>query len=335
MARAAGLAGEQWSRWTMSDDVQEAIETAPDAFDSDAIEAAFCAGRAELRAKTWRVTWTTAPADYDTGGTETLETCGAWHGKTLRKVVIEPESYVYQTSRYWSGIHSSWDADPRIEEASIAARIAAENVARDAREAKRAAGLVWLQTATEDELDDYDTFEARGVRSDDVRAERKRREAETASKACADEWARCLAVIPEGATLVDAGEPSTRGVYGMIPGRAPHVYYAVRIVRSWPDDAEHANVMGEGNDNAGSASYVADWLASGRLRVAAPGEVPPRAVVARIGHEHVKAIRRVEVAGKVVWVGRAKFGETMVLDERGHLVRAAKIVAAALGGGAP
>ncbi len=330
MARAAGLAGEHWERWTMSDAVQEAIETSPDAFDSDAIEAAFLDGRRELRAKTWRICWTTAPDDYDTGGTETLETCGAWHNRTLRKVAIEPEHYVYQTARYGSGLHPAWDEDPRVVEAAMHAKIAAENIERDAREAKRAAGLVWLKTATEDALDDFDTFEARGVRFDDVRAERKRREAEDLEKNRTEEWARCLAVIVEGATLIDAGEPATRGVYGVIPGRPPHVYYAVRIVRGCPDDAEHANVMGEGNDNVGSVSYVADWLTSGRLRVAAPGEVPPRAVVARIGHERVKDIRRAEVGGKVVWIGRATFGETMVLDESGHLVRSKKIVAEAM-----
>ena len=330
MARAAGLAGEQWSRWTMSDAVQEAIETAPDAFDSDAIEAAFLDGRRELRAKTWRVCWTTAPDDYDNGGTETLETCGAWHNRTLRKVAIEPESYVYQTARYGSGLHPAWDEDPRVTEAAMHAKIAAENVERDAREAKRAAGLVWLKTATEDELDDFDTFEARGCRFDDVKAERKRREVEDTEKNRTEEWARCLPLVPEGATIIDPGEPAVRGTYGIIPGRPAHVYYSVRIVRGWPDDADHANVMGEGNDNAGSLVVVAEWLEKGRMRIAAPGEVPPRAVVVRIGHDRVKDIRRAEVGGKVVWVGSATWGNTMVLDENGHLVRSKKLAAEAL-----
>ena len=112
-----------------------------------------------------------------------------------------------------------------------------------------------------------------------------------------------------------------RGTYGIIPGRPAHVYYNVRIVKGWPDDADHANVMGEGNDNAGSLLVVAEWLSKGRMRIAAPGEVPPRAVVARIGHDRVKDIRRAEVGGKVVWVGSSTWGNTMVLDENGHLVR--------------
>jgi len=333
LAREAGRAGDRWSRWTSSDVVQDAINAAEVYPDTDAIEAAFCEGRRELRAATWRVCWTTAPADYDTNDVEPLETSAdTWHGKTLRKVAIDPEGYVYQTSRYGSGLHPVWDEDPRVEEARIQARVAAERIDREAREAKRAAGLVWLQTATEDELEDFDTFEARGVRYDDVRAEKKRRAACAADKARADEWARCLAAIPEGATLIDAGKPGKRGIYGWLPGRDPHVYYSVRIVRGWPDEADHANVMGEGDDNAGSASLVADYLTSGRLRVAAPGEVPPRAVVARIGHDRVKEIRRVEVEGRVVWVGRPLFaGEAIVLDEHGHLVRAKKVVAAALG----
>ena len=35
-----------------------------------------------------------------------------------------------------------------------------------------------------------------------------------------------------------------------------------------------------------------------------------------------------EAAGRVVWVGRPTFGETMVLDEKGHLVRAKKVLEA-------
>ena len=329
LAREAGRAGESWARWTASDTVQDAAMAGD--LDTDALTAAFDAGRREYRAATWRVCWTTAPADYDTCGTETLETAPApWHGKILRRVAIEPGSYAYQTARYSSGLHPSWEEDPRIEEARVAARIEADRAERTKREAERAAGLVWLQTATDNELDDCDTYEARGVRFDDVKTERKRRETENADRARAEEWARCLAVIPEGATLVDAGEPATRGMYGLIPGRPAHVYYAVRIVRGWPDDADHATVMGEGNDNAGCVSYVADWIARGRLRVAAPGEVPPRAVVARIGHDRARDIRRAEVGGKTVWIGRLTFGETLVLDENGHLVRSKKIVAAAL-----
>lgn len=50
-----------------------------------------------------------------------------------------------------------------------------------------------------------------------------------------------------------------------------------------------------------------------------------------IGTDRWKEIRRVEVGGKTVWVGRALFGsEDLVLDENGKLVRAKKIVEGAI-----
>ncbi len=334
MAREAGKAGRAWGEWTASDEVQAAIDAAPVYPDTDALEAAFCEGRRELRAKTWRVTWTTAPVDYDTAGTEALEACGDWYGKKLRRVAIEPGHYVYQTSRYWSGLHSSWDDDPRVAEATAKARLDTERADREAREAKRAAGLEWLKTATEDELEDFDTFEARGVRYDDVRAEKTRREADTGERARVAEWARCTAAIPEGATLVDEGTQGMRGVYGgWIAGHPSRVYHSVRIVRGWPDEADRANVVGEGNENAGSASLVAGYIASGRFRIAAPSEaIPPHAVIDRIGKERPwKEIRRVEVDGRVVWVARRLWASApMVLDDRGHIVRAKRLVEAAL-----
>jgi hypothetical protein len=51
-------------------------------------------------------------------------------------------------------------------------------------------------------------------------------------------------------------------------------------------------------------------------------------VLERIGHAHYASIRRVEAAGRVVWVGRPTYGETLVLDEKGHLVRAKKVLEA-------
>jgi hypothetical protein len=120
----------------------------------------------------------------------------------------------------------------------------------------------------------------------------------------------------------------------MIPGRAPRVYYAVKVQRGWPDDADHANVIGEGFDNAGSLLSVAEWIASGRLRIATEADaVPPRAVVERIGWDRLRDIRRVDVDGRAVWLGRALWGtETLVLDEKGHLVRSKKVRDAALRG---
>lgn len=54
-AKEAGRTGLDWSRWTASDEVQAAIDAAPVYPDTDALEAAYCEGRRELRIATWRV----------------------------------------------------------------------------------------------------------------------------------------------------------------------------------------------------------------------------------------------------------------------------------------
>ncbi|MGA7122392.1 MAG: hypothetical protein WBY94_19975 [Polyangiaceae bacterium] len=327
LAREAGCAGIDWGKWTASDEVQDLIDTS---FDSEPIKAAYAEGRRELLIATWRIVWTTAPEAYDGFGTQTIEACGTLYGKVLRRVVIEPSNYVYQTSRYGSGLHPSWEEDPRVEEARSQARIAASVAADNDRKAKHDAGIVWLQTtATDADLEDFDTFESRGLRYDEVRAEKQRRESVLVEERRDAEWAWCAAAVPDGVTLIDEGEAAVRGKWGIIPGRDAHVYYNVKIVRGFPNDADHANVIGDGNDNAGSLLYVAQWIKDGRLRIVKPEDnVPPRAVLERIGQDRVRDIRTVEVDGRKVWVGRPLFSlETLVLDEKGHLVRSKKILA--------
>jgi hypothetical protein len=329
MARAAGLAGQEWMRWTGSDEVQAIVDACEKHFETDTLEAAYCDGRRERRITVdgWRVLWTTAPADYDGFGTETIAIDGEWYGKPLRRIVVDPDYVNYQTARNDSGLHPTWEEDPRIAEAKAKERLEKDRAERAAYDAKRAEGLQWVRTATEDELEDLDTFEARGLKYADVRAEKVRRTEEAETFKRDTEWSRCLALIPDGATLIDDGQPSERGQFGVIRGRDPHVYHAVKIVRGWPDDADHANVMGEGHENAGSPAYVADWIASGRLRVAtAADNVPPYAVLKRIGHARLAEIRCHRVEGRTVWIGRATFGETMHLDDKGHLIRSKKIL---------
>ena len=333
LAREAGVAGRTWDLWTASDVVQDALIEAVTDLDTDALEAAFLEGRRQHRiANGWRTVWTTAPADYDWFGTETIVECGEWHGKKLRSVLIDPDQYQGQTDRYFSGMHPSLDEDPRVAEERAKVRAAQDKVEREVREATRQAGLTWLTTATEDELEDFDGFEARGLRYQDIRVEKARRSAAVTESARLSELARCEALVPRGATLIDDGSPAERGVYGYIPGRPTHVWYNVFVQRAYPDDAEHNYVHGEGLDHVGSLAYVADWIVSGRLRVAtAADNVPPRAVVQRVGHDRFKDIRHVEVEGRHVWVfDKLWRNERLVLDERGHIVRAKKIVEAAL-----
>jgi hypothetical protein len=331
MARDAGRTGQYWNDWAMSDEAQDRIgDLTLSRKDQNAIEAAFAEGSREFKfSGGWRTVWTTAPADYDSFGTETIEEGGAeWHGKKLRRVIVDPGQFDYQTSRYASGLHGNWDEDPRVEEARWQTKREQDRAERAAQEATRQAGLEWLTTATDAELEDENVVFERGLRYQDARAEQKRRSEHAADATRAAEWTRCSAIVPEGSILFDRGVASSRSQYGTIPGKPPHVYYDVRVVRGWPDDADHANVVGEGKDTAGSLCFVADWITSGQMQIVSADDVPPRAVVQRIGHDHIKDIRRVDVEGRSVWVGRPTFGDTVVLDAKGHLVRAKKILEA-------
>lgn len=357
LARAAGASGQTWHDWCCSDEVQALVDS--DEIDGcqSACEQAFREGVREHRVSGgWKIAWTTAPEAYDSFGTETIEACGEIYGKPLRKIMMDPRHASYQASRNSSGLHPTWNEDPRVEEAASQARIAKSIADDKARAERRAAGLVWLTTLDAVDLqacldfdDAHEHMVTQGVSTSDVLHEQKTRARVATESANETEWARCIALVPEGSTILDPGTPGFRGTYGYIQGRPTNVYYNVRIVRAYPDTAEQANVVGEGiNDykgscNAGSLSDVADMIARGStddvvadaegfpqrvMRIVDPNTVPPRPVLERIGRERLLEIRRVEAAGRVVWVGRPTFGETLVLDERGHLVRAKKVLAA-------
>lgn len=330
LARSAGIRGDNWNAFTASDAVQ-ALVSVDTEFDTAVIEAAYTEGLAEHRiASGWKSFWTTAPADYDGFGTMSLESTGEWRGKVLRRVLVDPDCIAWQTSRYASGLCGSWEENPCIAETRARERLACDRAMAAEHDARRQAGLVWLAALSEEVLSDIDfeDFEPRGLRYQDVRQARENRAAEKAKRELAELWTRCLAIVPEGSVLVDHGEPSRRGQFGVIPGRDSHVWYNVKVVHSWPDDPDHANVMGEGNDNAGSLELVADWVVSGRLRIVAPDSVPPRKVVERIGHDRVRDIRRIELPERTVWIGRPMFADELVLDEKGHLVRSKKVLKA-------
>lgn len=283
--------------------------------------------------------WTTAPEAYDSGGTETVKTGGDFHGKTLRRVLIEPRSFEYQTMRYGSGLHGSWGEDPRAHEARIRETAERERAQREEDAARRAAGLAWLttapHTAVEDADENWDAWQARGLTTEDARAERKRRKAEEDASVKAAEWARCAALIPEGSALIDEGTKGFRSSYGgWITGQPADAWASVRIVTGWPpNDPEVASLVGEGDVAIGSLTVVAQRITEGRVRVATPEEasrIPPPPILKRLGHREWKAVHRVEVEGRTVWVGRAHFGECMVLDADGKLVRAKKVREAAI-----
>lgn len=338
-ARAAGAAGQRWHNWVMSDEVQDVI-VARDHWSEDeqqAIEKAFEAGAREVAVASGRILWTTAPKDYDTGEAIELEVVGDYFGKPLRKIAIDPAGYAYQTGRYASGTYGVWDKDPIAEDQRYREEARVRDAERAAHEAKHQAAREWLRTASAEELADEDLCWERGATHTDVRAERERRHEQAVGEERAGDWGRVAALLPEGATLIDEGAYIPSPMVGLRPvHRAATVYYDVHIVHGYPDDVDHARLEhAVGRRGRGpmplALSIAVDLLAKGQLRVAGAGEVPPYPVVERIGVDKWKGIRRVEVAGRVVWVGRATFGsEDLVLDAEGKLVRAKKIADAAI-----
>jgi hypothetical protein len=329
-ARAAGKSGADWDEFSYSigEEIAE-LDTAAyvSMVDSDAIQRAHADGwREHLVASGWHVLWTTAPVNYDTFGTETVEDCGEWHGRQLRRVVVDPGYADFQISRYGSGLHGTWDKDPRAEEARIRDQIARDKAEQEDRDARRHAGLAWITTA---DLDgDEDALDAelhsKCLTLTDVGAERKRRrEACEAAKRAAT-WARCRALLPDGATLVDPGSDAVRTQFGVTPGRKPRVWHAVEVRADFqvPDDADRAQVVGEGNDDAGSLLLVAQRIVDDKLRLARSDEViPPRAVIQRLGIPFTEIVRA-EHRGTVIWAGRPTFSyDALVVNEHGHIVR--------------
>lgn len=349
-ARAAGARGADYQEFASSDslfDLVGQLDASGARFDTDVFEAAFCEGRREWRVERggWRTIWTTAPKDYDWFGTEEVEVAGLWHGKTLRRVIAEPSRADCQEDRYSSGCHYAKCDDPRVVERRIADQLAAEKAEKAARETRRAAGLQWLAALGDEVLADEalgtgDAMDAevhaRCLTWSDLEAEKRdrREKREAAERAVA--WARCCALVPAGATLIDDGAPSRVTYIGATPyrtpGRDPRVWHAVRLEQGWPrDDAEQAVVVGEGNDVLGALATVADRIEKGELRVARPDEhVPPRAAIQRIGAEDWAKILRVVVDDRTVWVGRPRFTwDPRVVDEHGHLVRPGRVRQAA------
>lgn len=97
------------------------------------------------------------------------------------------------------------------------------------------------------------------------------------------------------------------------------MYYNVRVA-IYPRTVEaHVIVDGTGYHTAGSLEYVVAQIDAKILRVATLADVPPRAVLDRVGHERLAKVMRVEVNGRALWVH--EYGEIHAYDEKGHKTR--------------
>ena len=348
MSRKAGADGIDWQRFLHDDATGDAFESLDkaDIFGTHTtanIEDAFAEGRREYRQTKggWIVAWTTARADYDQFGTEEIE-CHDWNGRSLRKVIMEPNNAVFQRGRYLSGA-AVWDEDPREVERKIRETIERDKAEAAEKQRIREIGLSWLRSADLSQRTDEDLFDnelrSRGLSWNDLWTEQKRREEEAATAERATEWNRCRSMFADGCTIVAPGRDAVRGTYGVIDGTDCAIYRNVRVVPHWSakDSVEDARVEDERHTDAGSLWFVADRLTKGEYRIATVDEhLPPALVLDRLKPSRLHNVLRVEVEGRVVWAMRVRFkyNEVIVLDERGKIVRKKSIVDAAKKAGA-
>lgn len=304
---------------------------------STKIEEAFRAAQVAFRgANGWIIGWTTAPASYDQFGTKGLESF-EWSGATLRKVVMNPDHADAQMTRYLGG-GPAWNEDPRIDEARTEAKLAHEKDAAEEHRKLREYGLVWIQTADLSVATNEDTFDkelrARGLQWGDLRAEEERRREEQANLDRVGCWVHYRALFADGCTIVDPGRAARSTPNGCIPSRPVIVYRSVRVEPNWTclNSVDDALVFDNQNREVDTLRHVGDRLIAGELRVAAEDEhIPPHPVLTRLRPSSLGDVTRVEVFGRVVWVGREFFASTpIVLDGDGKLVRAKKVVEIAL-----
>lgn len=331
LARAAGLVGRQWSSWCCDDVVQDYVDAHDADADVDVWQAAYTEGDLERRRtiEGWIERWTTAPADYDWFGTTTLAVEGEWRGRELRRVLMHPQYATGQIDRYGSGLHGAWNEDPREVDRRIAEQAACDRALAEQREVERVSALTWLGSASEADLTAaLDADEApRGISRPEVRVELRRRAEAREAQAREVEYDRCLVLVAAHEVLVDDGAPARRSRWGLVPGRPSSVYYVIRVDTS-PRDPERANVHAS-KQIVGSLEMVVKRLEEGSLRGARTADIPPEPVLRRIGHDRLADIRRIEAAGRVVWVGRPTFAQKeLILDDRGHIVRSRAVVAA-------
>jgi hypothetical protein len=337
--RELASTGADWNRVLFDDAIHEAYceLSKSGELDKEKLETAFVEGRREHRAANgWIVVWTNACVDYDQFDTEELE-CHEWHGRPLRKVLVNPGNLVYQRGRYLSGA-AVWDENPREVERQIQEKIAKERAEDEERARIREAGLEWIRTADLSQRTDEDLFDnelrSRGLTWSDLRKEQTRRVDEKAAANRAALWNECRSTFADGCTIVDPGRDAQRGTYGPIPGSDCAVYRNVRVVPHWSakDDVHEVRVEDERHEFVGSLACVAELLKKGLLRIASTDEqLPSAAVLVRLKPSRLDNVVRVECERRIVWAARERYSYStiVVLDEQGKLVRKKSIKEAA------
>lgn len=270
-----------------------------------------------------RVGYTTAPACYDYGCTETFEEFEAplLRGRLLqwRKVRILGEDGFAstQTQRYASGWHGFQVEDPRVQAVEFEARMAKEQAERETAE-------TWLAVADEKTLSKTlcegllqwpMTYERVKAKRDTLRLARGWAEN--------DAKANALRAQLPGALLDVRGKGTS--------GYRPAFYFQVRDT-SYPGcPLDHIRVLGtgeRGETTLGKLREIVEAIEAGMwFQAVDPAALPPKPVLDRVGHGQWATILRVERC----WVGCKLFDyRPIVLDAAGHLIRRKAVRDAAL-----
>jgi hypothetical protein len=135
-------------------------------------------------------------------------------------------------------------------------------------------------------------------------------------------------MIPEACVIVEDGR--RRGsIRAPVQRVASRVYYNVSVIEVKQDATQSyvsCDTEVRGRCELGTLQDVCEDIAAGRCRVAQVGDVPPKAVLDRIGHSQLSTVLRLEIDGRLVWVGRRMFEyDPMVLNERGHIVTVKRV----------
>ncbi len=329
-----------WLDFTFQQEIGELVseiegQSANHPADLESVSAEFERGQLEHKiallpdGRGWIIVWTTAPADYDSFGAETITAeINAWHGKTLRSVAVDPRHANYQRDRYTSGINFVGDEDPRVEAERVEARRRtsdAEDRERDRRAAAARAFLLGLSDEALEHVSLDDGDERRDVTASMVREQRAARSAARHEASRKARWERDTATVPEGSTIVDDGTKGFRGTYGWIAGQPTRVLYAITYGQAWEKNVDTASVESSGYSlNLGELAE--DIRAGHRYRIVDPSSVPPRAVVDRFGHENLKKIEKHAIGKRTVYTCRAHaWDDLTILGEDGKKVRGKKI----------
>ena len=283
-ANQAGASGQSWSNWLGHDDVIDAYNSLDSAGLGDKARVLWGEAFKKGTQSKLKRYWTTTPEDFDGFGTTTISREGDYLGKQLRVVGIDPKYVGWQADRYGSGLHATWETDPRVEDRKRVEKEAKLQSEREDLERRRSRGVQWLASLSDKQLKDAHSnpvFENSALQLTDLRAERARREA-----------------IDQQQKLIEAAKNVIPGGVYVIPEaprRAFQIYYGAHL-HNPNNTLKDAEVWFDGHRHR----IPLDSLDAGFHKPA--DAVMPEAVYRRLEPKALRDVERVIFEGKDYYV---------------------------------